>query len=112
MSHSESVADFNSKRTDKEFTSKFYENFEEQFSKSFAKDNTGQKDKTSKKKLIDMVDKWLDDHPAEFMGTICVGTIYISYKLYQRMIAGAIFKANKKTIDYIIKNCAVYRVEQ
>lgn len=112
MSHSESVADFNNKYTDKEFTEKFYKNFEEQFSKSFAKDDKDQKDKAPKKKLIDRVDKWLDDHPAEFMGTIFVGTIYISYKLYQRMIAGAIFKANKKTIDYLIKNCAVYRIEQ
>jgi len=49
----------------------------------------------------DQVKKWIDSHPIGTMCIISIGTTIIAYKLYQKLITDAVFKANKKTIKYM-----------
>ena len=49
----------------------------------------------------DQVKKWIDSHPIGTMVIVSIGTTIIAYKLYQKLISDAVFKANKKTIKYM-----------
>lgn len=46
---------------------------------------------------------WIFAHPLTFMTLIGCGTIFASYKLYEHLIANAVFKGNKKTIEYVAR---------
>ncbi len=82
---------------DKEFTNKFYKDMEEQVYKNHAED-------VDKNAVINGGVKFINEHPGVFLTAILVGVTAVSYKLQQRLISTAIFKANQDTVKYIANN--------
>lgn len=55
------------------------------------------------KTYLDKAVEWANDHPITIGAGLCAFGTFGCYKLTQKLIADAIYKANTKTIKYILK---------
>ena len=62
-----------------------------------------------KKSVVKKIYAWLYNHPLEVFGVLCIGASVGSYKLSQHLIASSIYKANRKTIDYLVNNIEIIK---
>lgn len=61
------------------------------------------KERFSAANIIEKIDQWSMNNPGASLIIFFGGSGFICYKILQMFIAGAIFKANLKTLKYISK---------
>lgn len=92
-------------KTDSKFTKDIFEdpNYTKEYFKNVFHDVKNET-KNTKDTLSETIEDWINKHPTEFILILSIIFGFASYEIYKHMIANAIFKANKKTLEYIFEN--------